>query len=601
MLQTQKYMEIVRSRGERKLPLNRVYRLIRQRDLFLTAYGKLYANKGAMTPGVNLDDTVDGMSQKRIAAIIADLEAGTYQWTPVQRTYIDKKKGGKRPLGKPGWNDKLLQEVIRMVLEAYYEPQFSNHSHGFRPGRGCHTALETIRQHWKGVTWIIEGDIEKCYDNLDHDLLLDIIGQDIHDQRFLKLLKGMLKAGYLEEWTYHETYSGVPQGGVISPVLSNIILNKLDTFVEEELIPQYTQGKHRRANLDYNQLSIKMKQARGKKDLETYRQLEQQRRCIPRGQPNDENFRRLWYCRYADDFALGFIGPKSEAVVIKARIQAFLQSIKLTLSEEKTLITHAVEGRTKFLGYEIYVARNNQRITQHQTAYKRKSRAINGKVMLSVPPEVARQWQTRYTHNGKPIHRAALLNLSDYEIVTRFNVECQGLLNYYILAQNVHKRLAVVRYICWQSLTKTLAAKHKKKSTWVYRRYIGKLENGRKVIRVVIPRKKPQKPLVATFGAKPIRYVKMAVINDEIPRPFYKKTELVQRLLANQCELCHSTEDIEVHHVHKLADIKRKYMGRKQPPQWVIFMMSRNRKTVIVCRECHHKIHAGTYDGSKLN
>jgi hypothetical protein len=206
-----------------------------------------------------------------------------------------------------------------------------------------------------------------------------------------------------------------------------------------------------------------------------------------------------------------------------------------------------------------------------------------------VPPEVARQWQARYTHKGKPIHRAALLNQSDYEIVTKFNVECQGLLNYYILAQNVHKRLSVVRYICWQSLAKTLAAKHKKKSTWVYRRYISKLENGRKVIRVVIPREKPKKPLVATFGAKPIRYVKTAIINDEIPRPFYKKTELVQRLLADQCELCHSTEDIEVHHVHKLANIRRKYKGRKQPPQWAVFMMSRNRKTVVVCRECHYK------------
>lgn len=288
-------------------------------------------------------------------------------------------------------------------------------------------------------------------------------------------------------------------------------------------------------------------------------------------------------------------------VAIKARIQAFLQSIKLTLSEEKTLITHAVEGSARFLGYDIHVARNNQQITQHQTAHKRKSRAVNGKVMLSVPPEVPRQWQTRYMRKGKPIHRADLLNLSDYEIVTTFNVECQGLLNYYILAQNVHKRLAVVRYIFWQSLAKTLAAKHKKRTTWVYRRYIGKLENGRKVIRVVIPREDPQNPLVATFGAKPIRYIKTAVIKDEIPRPFYKKTELVQRLLANQCELCHSTEDVEVHHVRKLADIRRKYKGRKQPPQWVIFMMSRNRKTIVVCQECHHKIHAGTYDGPKLN
>jgi group II intron reverse transcriptase/maturase len=601
MLQTQKYMEIVRSRGARKLPLNRVYRMIRQRDLFLTAYGKLYANKGAMTPGVNPEDIVDGMSLKRIEAIIADLEAGTYQWTPVQRTYIDKKKGGKRPLGKPGWNDKLLQEVIRMVLEAYYEPQFSNHSHGFRPGRGCHTALETIRQHWKGVTWIIEGDIEKCYDNLDHDLLLDIIGQDIHDPRFLKLLKGILKAGYMEEWIYHETYSGVPQGGVISPILSNIILNKLDEFVANELIPQYTKGKQRRLNPEYRRLSRKMAKARQVKDIETYRQLQTQRRHIPSGKPNDKNFRRLRYIRYADDFALGFIGPKSEALEIKAKISVFLTTLKLTLSAEKTFITHAVEGRARFLGYDVHIARNNNRITQNQTTNKKKTRAANGKVMLSVPQEIATQWRTRYTQKGNPIHRPTLMNLSDYEIVARFNTECQGLLNYYILAQNVHKRLAPVRYAYQQSLIKTIAAKHKRKSSWVYRRYIRRLEDGRKVIQVVVPREEPKKPLVATFGAKPIRYVKTAILKDEVPRLYFRRTELVQRLLADKCELCSSTENIEVHHVRKLADIKQKYKGRKLPPKLVVFMICRNRKTVVVCRECHHKIHAGTYDGSKLN
>ena len=158
MLQAQKYIEIVRSRGERRLPLNRVYRMIGHRDLYLAAYGKLYANKGATTPGVNPTDTVDGMSLKRIERIIAQLETGTYQWTPVKRTYIKKKKGGQRPLGLPGWNDKLLQEVIRMILDAYYEPRFADNSHGFRPGRGCHTALETIRDHWKGTKWFIEGD-----------------------------------------------------------------------------------------------------------------------------------------------------------------------------------------------------------------------------------------------------------------------------------------------------------------------------------------------------------------------------------------------------------------------------------------------------------
>jgi len=602
MLSAQKYIEIVRSRGQRQLPLNRVYRLIRHQELFLAAYGKLYANKGALTPGVNPHDTVDGMSLQRIEAILAQLAAGTYQWTPVKREYIDKKNGRKRPLGLPGWQDKLLQEVIRMVLEAYYEPQFSQYSHGFRPGRGCHTALESIRRHWKGVTWIIEGDIQQCYDNLDHDLLLTLIGRDIHDQRFLKLLKGMLEAGYLEDWRYHNTYSGVPQGGVVSPILSNIILNELDKFVETELIPQYTTGRQRRDNPEYQYLNRQMRKAKQARDLVTYRHLLDQRRKLPTRDPNDETYRRLRYIRYADDFALGFIGPKSEAEEIKQKISTFLQTIQLTLSSEKTLITHAVYGRARFLGYEIHIARNDTRLTSYQSppGVKRKSRGVNGKVMLSVPQDVANKWLQRYRRKGKPIHRTDLLHQSDYEIVMAFNAECQGLLNYYELAQNVAKRLAYVRYTFKQSLVKTLANKHKQKTSWVYRRYTHKNEDGRKVIRVVIPRQEPQKPLVATFGAKPICYVQKTILKDTIPHTYLARVELVQRLLAEQCELCGSTENIEVHHVRRLIDIKRKYRSQKQKPEWATVMIGRNRKTLVVCRDCHRNIHRGTYSGPKL-
>lgn len=601
MLSAQKYIEIVRKRGERKLPLNRVYRMIRHRDLFLAAYGKLYANEGATTPGVNPTDTVDGMSLNRIDRIIGQLEAGTYRWTPVKRVYIDKKRSGKRPLGLPGWNDKLMQEVIRMVLEAYYEPQFADSSHGFRPGRGCHTALETIRRTGKGTKWFIEGDIKGCFDNIDHDLLLNIIGRDIHDKRFLKLLKGMLRAGYMEDWSHHQTYSGTVQGGVVSPILTNIVLNELDQYVENELIPQHTSGQRRRRNPEWRRLSRQMAKARRSRDIKRYRQLERQRRTIPSKDPYDDSHRRLKYCRYADDFILGFTGPKSEAEEIKAKIGAFLKRLKLILSDEKTLITHATGNMARFLGYEIYVTRSDNRLTQYQRSNTTvKSRAVNGSIMLNVPRDVAKEWRTRYTKNGKPIHRSTLLNSSDYEIVMTFNVEFLGLLNYYALAHNIAKRLSLVRYMCLQSLVKTLAAKHKQSSSWVYRRYTRRLENGRKVIAAEVPRDPPKKPLIAVFGAHSLTRDTSTIIKDRVPYLYLQRTELVQRLLKGKCELCSTTETIEVHHVRKLKDVRKKYRGRK-PPLWAVFMLGRRRKTIVVCQKCHRSIHGGTYDGPRLN
>ncbi|MBU1746243.1 MAG: reverse transcriptase/maturase family protein [Chloroflexi bacterium] len=226
MQATQTYLEILRDRGERKLPLRRVYRHLQDRELFLRAYAKLYANEGALTPGVDPRDTADGMSLERIDRIIEALRAGTYRWRPVRRAYIPKKSGKLRPLGVPSWEDKLLQEAVRIVLSAYYEPQFSDASHGFRPGRGCHTALQSILFRWTGTKWFIEGDIKGCFDNIDHDKLLEIIERDIQDGRLIKLLRGMLKAGYMEDWRYHRTYSGAPQGGVLSPLLFLSIQNR---------------------------------------------------------------------------------------------------------------------------------------------------------------------------------------------------------------------------------------------------------------------------------------------------------------------------------------------------------------------------------------
>ena len=231
-------------------------------------------------------------------------------------------------LGMPGWSDKLLQEVIRMVLEAYYEPQFRESSHGFRPQRGCHTALERIKIIGKGTRWFIEGDIKGCFDNISHEVLIKILKRNIKDKEFLRLIWKMLKAGYMEDWKYYGTYSGTPQGGIVSPLLANIVLNEFDEFVEDKLIPKHTRGKQRKRNPIYHRLINAALEARKKGDIKKANELRKQYMKLSSVEPNDKDYRRIWYCRYADDFLLGYIGTKEEAENIKWVIQQFLKTIE---------------------------------------------------------------------------------------------------------------------------------------------------------------------------------------------------------------------------------------------------------------------------------
>jgi len=334
---------IIEDRGRRDLPLEDVYRRLYNPALYLRAYGRLYRNKGAMTPGTT-EGTVDGMSQERVLDIIEKLRCERHRWTPARRTYIEKKGSTKlRPLGIPTWSDKLLQEVMRSILEAYYEPQFSPHSHGFRSGRGCHTALKEIFHTWTGTRWFIEGDIKGCFDSIDHTALLSILREKIHDNRFLTLVENLLEAGYLEQWDYRPTLSGTPQGGIASPLLSNIYLDRLDGFVEKTLIPRYTRGEIRRRNKDYVRLIARIRKLRKDgADEASLKPLRSEARRIGHGDQHDPGYRRLRYIRYADDFLLGFTGPKEEAEEIKVELGQFLKGhLKLDLSPEKTLVTHA--------------------------------------------------------------------------------------------------------------------------------------------------------------------------------------------------------------------------------------------------------------------
>ena len=332
---------VLRERGRRGLPCNELYRQMFNFNLYLLAYGKIYANQGAMTPGASAE-TADGMSGDKIHKIIEAMRAERYRFRPARRIFIPKKNGKMRPLGLPSWSDKLVGEVVRLLLEAYYEPTFSANSHGFRPGRGCHTALTDVAVAWTGTTWFVEGDIADCFGSLDHDVMVRILSEKIHDNRFLRLIRNMLKAGYLEDWKYHDTLSGVPQGGVVSPVLSNIYLSKLDEFAETVLIPQYTRGNRRKENPEYRKARYRLVQARRENDRAKARQYQRQARTLPFGDPNDPGYRRLRYSRYADDHLLGFTGPRAEAEDIKDQLARFLRDeLKLELSPDKTLITHA--------------------------------------------------------------------------------------------------------------------------------------------------------------------------------------------------------------------------------------------------------------------
>src|SRR6201998_3033724 len=456
-------LDVLRERGRRGLPLERLYRQLFNPQLYLLAYGRLYSNHGAMTPGAD-GETVDGMSQTKIVRIIDALRHERYRFMPVKRVYIPKKNGKMRPLGLPSWSDKLVGEVIRLLLEAYYEPQFSDRSHGFRSGRGCHTALSEVAVNWTGTTWFIEGDIARCFDELDHEVMLTILGEKILDSRFLGLLRNMLRAGYLEDWEWNETLSGAPQGGVVSPILSNIYLDRLDNFVETVLIPEYTRGKLRRHNTEYQQVQYAIAQARKRCDRIEVRALRRKLRGLPTGDPRDPGYRRVRYCRYADDHLLGFTGPKAEAEQIKRRLARFLHDdLKLELSQEKTLITHARTGAARFLGYEITVQHAEHKLVRGR-------RSVNGVIALRVPMPVVKTKWAPFLKLGKPEHRPERMRLDDHEIVSIYGAEYRGIVQYYLLAGDGW-RLRRLHWVMLTSMLKILAAKHRSTVTTRARKY----------------------------------------------------------------------------------------------------------------------------------
>lgn len=594
MKPTTKILERIQSNSKRNPDevFTRLYRYMLRPDLYYLAYKKLYANNGAATKGVN-NDTADGFSEAFVNQLITRLADDTYQPCPARRTYIPKSNGKKRPLGIPTFTDKLVQEVLRMILEAVYEPTFLNCSHGFRPKRSCHTALKDVKHAFHGARWFIEGDIKGCFDNIDHQKLVAIIQKKIKDARLCKLIFKFLKAGYMEDWQYHNTYSGTPQGGIVSPILSNIYLHELDVFVEK-LKREFAKPADRLVNPTYSharyevsKLTKRIKMADPAERPQLMREQKAARTRMMKLPYKSQTDKRLTYIRYADDFIIGVVGSQEDCIQLKSDLKEFIASmLHMELSEEKTLVTHSSE-KARFLGYDVRVHRSNQVKNSGQGYSKR---TLSNMTELTIPFERIEKFL--FTHRAvvqkdgqiKPTHRGGLLRLSEMEIVLSYNWEVRGICNYYHMASN-YRKLQYFGYLMEYSCLKTLAYKHKTKISKIIRKYRdGKGGWG-------IPYENKQ-------GTQRLNFVKPGdcrknadssdVIQNQTLMNKRNTTTFEARLKAKICQLCGDTESeqYEIHHVHKVKDLKGK-------ANWERVMIAKRRKTLVVCHDCHMAIHHG--------
>ena len=581
-----------------KYKFERLYRLLFNENLYALAYQSMAPKTGNMTAGTD-GLTISGMSVKRIQSIIDKLRDESYHPHPAKRIYIPKKNGKQRPLGIPSFEDKLVQKIIQMILESIYEGHFEKCSHGFRPHRSCHTAMASIMEGFDGTRWFIEGDIKGFFNNIDHDIMIAILSERISDERFLRLIRKFLNAGYMEKWKFHNTFSGTPQGGIISPILANIYLDKLDKYMVE-YISVFNKGKMRKRNPEYKRIASRkdkrVKKLKSETDeqkrsvirneiIELYREMQK----YPATLDMDEDFRRMRYVRYADDFLIGVIGSKEECVKIKTDIKDFLyKRLKLELSDEKTLITHG-HDHAKFLGFEVTI-RKSEKTRKGRNGMPKRS--LDHKTVVLLPMEVMRKKLMDYgamkivIEDGKEkwesISRPYLRSNDDLEILNRYNSEIRGIYNYYCIANNVNI-LNSFYQIMKESMYKTFSSKYNSTVRKIIHSYTRD-----KIFRVQWTDGKGKTHEREIYHGGFCRR-KEARIDDADNLPSYRGMQnisLMDRLTACKCEYCGATDNLQMVHVRKLKDLKGKQ-------SWERLMIARRRKTLAVCQSCYNKIHNG--------
>ena len=571
----------------------RIYRTLYNPSFYLLAYQQTYSKPGNMSKGID-GQTFDGMSLKRIQKIITCLKNHSYQPKPARRTYIPKKNGNLRPLGVPSSDDKLIQQIIKMLLESIYEDTFSVNSHGFRPNRSCHTTLSQIKINFTGVKWFIEGDIKGYFDNIDHHILIGILRRRIKDEYFISLIWKFLRAGYVESGIHYRPGKGLHQGSLISPILANVYLNEFDQYMEE-FQNTFNTGEKRKLTSEYNRIQNKEQRLRKKvstlpcsssektEALQNLKHLRNLRVSMPCSNPMDSAYKRVFYQRYADDFIIGIIGSKQDAMQIKDEIGNFLTAqLHLELSQDKTLVTHG-KDKAKFLGYDITIGRKG---TPSKDKLGKLSDRHNGRVKLYLPQDA---WLKKLKMYGairiinqpgtpekwKPCARPNLMYFPDHEIVRIYNWEIQGLYQYYKIADNVSV-LNDFYYIMKYSLLKTIAGKHNSSVNKIMRKYS---HEGR--FRINFSHKGKLKTIyLYDYGFR-----KQPIIKNNSGKS--RSNELINRLLSRKCEWCGCADaNVNTHQVRKLTELSGVTI-------WEQKMLQLNRKTLVLCSVCHDKLHKG--------
>ncbi len=575
-----------------------IYKLMLQPDLYVVAYQRIKSEPGNMTPGTD-DETLDGFSNDEIARIVSEMQTEKYRCKPVRRAYIPKANGKLRKLGIPCVRDKIVQEVVRMILEAVYDSPhgsyFKDASHGFRRERSCHTALQDVQERWTGITWIIEGDIKNCFDDVDHEILVEILREKIKDERFICLIKKILNAGYLDlDEVRKDSLAGTPQGGIVSPILSNIYLHKLDEFMEQ-MREQLDSGIKRKHNNEYKRLQDRRLYLAKKGDTksEKFKELGKRMRRLPSMNVNDPDFIRIKFVRYADDWIVGVTGPYKLAEEIKQKVRDFLRTeLKLTLSEEKTVITNARTQEAKFLGYKIRLGRSpkSQKQTKSTNGSGKifKRRSTGHEIVLKAPmDELIKRLQVKgfCDKEGNPTSRAAWQTLDEDQIILLYSSINRGIQQYYRPADN-YARVQRVQYILKFSLAKTLAGKHKSKITDVIKGQDIKIwvKRGKKAREVTFWQNHDWKTNRDAFTqSEKVDLVRMNV------------RLRTRSKLDWPCCICGDSDKVQMHHVRHIRK-----MTDRQARGFTRVLIMLNRKQISVCTRCHKLIHAGEYDGLSL-
>ncbi|MEG1733211.1 MAG: reverse transcriptase domain-containing protein [Longicatena sp.] len=547
-----------------------IYRIFYSRELYYIAYNKIKSNDGAETLGSD-NTSLHGFCEEWIDELISSLRDESYRPNPNKTVYIPKKNGKMRKLSFPNGKDKLIQECIRMILECIYEPTFSNFSHGFRPHRSIDSAIAQI-DTWKSTTWFMEGDIKACFDEVDHNVLIDILQERVNDVRFINLIRKLLNAGYFDtDLSFHKSKQGAMQGSSCSPILANIYLDKLDRFMED-IIERDTKGNYRKQNPIYASLLYKLKKAQANDDDSLVKSLTKQLKDVKSIDIMDSSFRRVKYVRYADDFLIGIIANKAYVKQLKQEIKVFLEEVlHLRLSDEKTKITNASDGAISFLGFLISKPKSHIAIE------------LNKKDMIQKLHQ-----NGMCESNGYPIGITYLLRNPIEEIITYGNQVLRGLLYSKQGCHNYYEGWRI-QYIIQYSIAKTIARKYNISMKNVFKKYGDRLTytytNAKGMVKTI------RLALFKSFKRNKYYFSEWL---HKIKEPLIQNYK-TSNPMAKKCSICGNPQNQKMFHRKRKKLLKSPYTHIEH------YMVSINRRQICVCSECFDKLSSNQLEYNQIN